>query len=85
MNPFQSFHNYEEFMYTLKERHSSIKSSTVIIVQRGKRTAIVQGEITLEKAFRITVKKRLSFDNNQVVIESYGDEMWHYDENNRMV
>ncbi len=85
MNPFQSFHNYEEFICTLKERHSSIKSSTVIIVQRGKRTAIVQGEITFEKAFWITVKERLSFDNNQVVIESYGDEMWHYDENNRMV
>jgi len=80
MNPFQSLRNYEEFIYTLKERHSSIKNSTLIMVQRSKRTAIVQGEIAFEKAFRVTIKERLSCDNNQVVIESYGYEFWRSDE-----
>ncbi len=76
MNPFQSLRNYEEFIYTLKERHASIKSSTLIIIQRGRRTALVQGEIAFDGKFRIANKERLSFDEGQVIIESYGYEFW---------
>ena len=79
MSPFQSLRNYEEFIYTLKQRRPSIQSSTLIVVQRGKRTAIVQGEITFTKGYRIMLKERLSFDNEQVVIESYGYELWQHD------
>lgn len=80
MNPFLSLHNYEEFIYTLKKSYPSVQSSTLIIVRRGKRTAIVQGEIIFAKGYRITIKERLSFDIDQVVIESYGYEFWCYDE-----
>ena len=77
MNPFQSLRDYEEFIYTLKERFPSIQRSTLIVVQRGKRVATLQGEITLAQGYRIVSKERLSFDEGSVVIEDYGYELWH--------
>lgn len=77
MNPFQSLRDYEEFAYTLRERFPAIERSTLVVIPRGKRVAVVQGEITFAKGYRITVKERLSFDSDSVVIESYGYELWH--------
>lgn len=76
MNPLQSLQSYEEFLYTLRERHPSIQSSTLILVRRGKQVAIVHGEIIFARGFRITARERLSSDIGQVVIESYGYELW---------
>lgn len=78
MNPFQSIHDYEEFVYTLDQRFPFVQRSTLIVVQRGKRTATVQGEIAFAQGYRITLKERLSFDEGPVVIEDYGYELWHY-------
>ena len=80
MSPFQSLRNYAELIYTLKQRHPSIQRSTLIVVRRGKRTAVVQGEITFSKGYRSIVKERLSLDSEQVIIESYGYEIWRHDE-----
>ena len=77
MNPFQSLRDYEEFVYTLKQRFPSVQRSTLVVVQRGKRMATLQGEITLAQGYRITLKERLSFDEGPVVIEDYGYELWH--------
>ena len=77
MNPFRSLRDYEEFVYTLRQRFPSIQRSTVIIVQRGKRTATLQGEITFAQGYRIALKERLSFDEGSVVIEDYGYELWY--------
>ncbi|MBC8448904.1 MAG: hypothetical protein H8D78_14255 [Chloroflexi bacterium] len=78
MNPFQSLRNYEEFVYTLKQRFTSVQRSTLIVVKRGKRTAVVQGEITFAQGYRVTLKERLSFDEGPVVIEDYGYELWRH-------
>jgi len=78
MNPFLSLRNYEEFVYTLKQRFPSVQGSTLIVVPRGKRMAIVQGEIAFAQGYRITLKERLSFDEEPVVIEDYGYELWHF-------
>ena len=77
MNPFQSLRDYEEFVYTLKQRFYSVQRSTLFVVQRGKRTASLQGEITFAQGYRIVLKERLSFDEGPVVIEDYGYEVWH--------
>jgi len=45
MNPFQSLRDYEEFVYTLRQRFSIIDASTLVVARRGKRTATLQGEI----------------------------------------
>ena len=76
MNPFQSLRNYEELVYTLRQRFPSIKGSTLVIVQRGKRVATLQGEIIFSEGYRINVKERLSFDEGPVVIEDYAYELW---------
>jgi hypothetical protein len=77
MNPFQSLRDYEEFVYTLKQRFPSVRRSTLVVVQRGKRVATLQGEIVFAQGYRVTLKERLSFDEGQVVIEDYGYELWH--------
>jgi hypothetical protein len=76
VNPFQSLREYEEFVYTLRERFPAIERSTLVAIPRGKRVAIVQGEITFAHGYRITIKERLSFDAEAVVIESYAYELW---------
>jgi hypothetical protein len=80
MTPFLSLRKYEQFVYTLDQRFPSIKGSTLTVVRRGKRMAILQGELDFGQGFRIVLKERLSFDEGPVVIEDYGYELWHYDE-----
>ncbi|MFC2155362.1 DUF6516 family protein [Acidobacteriota bacterium] len=77
MNPFQSPRSYEEFVYTLKQQFPSIKSSSLVVVRRGKRIATLQGEITFDDGYRISLKERLSFDEGPVIIEDYGYELWN--------
>jgi hypothetical protein len=72
MNPFLSLRNYEEFVYTLKQRFPLVQGSTLTVVPRGKRMAIVQGEIAFAHGYRITLKERLSFDEGPVV-----NTQWH--------
>jgi len=76
-NPFQSLRDYEEFVYTLKERYPIIQRLTLVVVPRGKRVAVLQGELTFEQGYRVTVRERLSMDAGPVVIEFYGYEIWH--------
>jgi len=77
MNPFQSLKDYEKYVYTLKQHYPLIKDSNLIVIRRGKRTAILQGEIRFATGFRVLVKERLSFDIEAVAIESYGYEIWN--------
>lgn len=77
VNPFQSLRDYEEFVYTLKERYPIIQRSTLVIVRRGKRVAVLQGDLTFEEGYRIAVRERLSMDAGTVIIEFYGYEIWH--------
>ncbi|MEA3309783.1 MAG: hypothetical protein U9Q70_09775 [Chloroflexota bacterium] len=46
MNPFQSLRDYEEYVYTLQQHFPAIQRSTLVVVQRGKRVAVLQGELT---------------------------------------
>ena len=77
MNPFQSLPSYEEFIYTLKQQFPSVERSTLVVIRRGKRVAILQGEIAFARGYRVTVQERLSLDMGAVVIEFYGYELWH--------
>jgi len=77
VNPFQSIHEYEEYIYTLPESIESIKRSTLTVIRRGKRTAVLKGELSFDKGYRITIQERLSFDTGLVEIENYGYEIWH--------
>lgn len=76
MNPFQSLRDYEEFVYTLQQRFPAIKSSSLVVIQRGKLVAILQGELTFTYGYRLVIRERLSYDDT-VMIEDYGYELWY--------
>ena len=76
MNPFRSLRDYEEYIYTLKQRFPSVQGSTLVLVQRGRRVAALQGELTFVEGYRISIRERLSFDTGTVEIEFYGYELW---------
>ncbi|MEW6402722.1 MAG: DUF6516 family protein [Chloroflexota bacterium] len=76
MNPFQSLREYEEYVYTLRQRFPIVQRSTLVVIRRGKRVAVLKGEITLAEGYRITVQERLSVDTGTVEIEFYGYEIW---------
>lgn len=54
-----------------------VERSTLVVIRRGKRVAILQGEIAFARGYRVTVQERLSLDMGAVVIEFYGYELWH--------
>ncbi|MDW8326692.1 MAG: DUF6516 family protein [Anaerolineales bacterium] len=76
MNPFRSLRDYEAFVYTLKQNFASVERSTLVVIRRGRRIAVVQGEVTFAQGFRLTVKERLSVQAEGLLIESYGYELW---------
>jgi hypothetical protein len=76
VNSFQSLHDYEEFVYTLQQRFPAIQSSSLVLVRRGKRVAVLQGELIFAHGYRVTIKERLSYED-AVMIEDYGYELWH--------
>jgi len=77
VNPFQSLREYEEYVYTLKQRFPIIQRSTLVVIRRGKRVAVLMGEVTLAGGYRVTIQERLSLDTGIVEIEFYGYEIWH--------
>jgi hypothetical protein len=77
VNPFQSLREYEEYIYTLKQQYPSIHHAALIVIRRGKRSALLQGELTFADGYRLSARERLSFDDGTVAIESYSYEIWH--------
>jgi hypothetical protein len=49
----------------------------LVVIRRGKRVAVLKGELSFEQGYRVTVQERLSFDTGAVEIEFYGYELWH--------
>ncbi|WP_423224928.1 toxin-antitoxin system TumE family protein [Candidatus Amarolinea aalborgensis] len=80
MNPFQSLHDYEEFVYRLPHDVATVIYSTLIIARRGARMATLAGEIAFAGGYRIVIRERLTFDNGPLMIEQYGYEAWRNNE-----
>jgi len=80
VNPFQSRREYEEYVYTLLLRHPVVKSSTLVVAQRGARVVSLTGELTFAAGYRLKIKERLTFDSGPLVLESYGYEVWRNSE-----
>lgn len=76
MNPFTSLRDYEKFVYRIRDQYPIIQNTNLVIVPRGRRTAVLRGELVFEHGYRLTVLERLSFDLEAVIIESYGYEVW---------
>ena len=80
MNPFQSLPDYEDYVYKIQTHFPSTKRSTLIVIRRGRRTAVLKGELSFAGGYRLTIQERLSFDTGSVEIEFYGYELWHHSE-----
>lgn len=76
MNPFTSLRDYERFVYRIRDQNPIILNTNLVIVPRGRRTAVLRGELVFEHGYRLAVLERLSLDLETVVIESYGYEIW---------
>lgn len=76
MNPFRLLRDYEDFVYTLAQAFPVIQRSTLVVVRRGKQTAVLQGELAFAEGYRLSVKERLALEQGVLVIESYGYEIW---------
>jgi hypothetical protein len=76
VNPFQSLRDYEEYVYTLRQHFASVRQSTLVIIPRGRRIAILRGEVLFDKGFRLTIIERLSDEGGNVSIEAYSYELW---------
>ena len=58
MNPFQSLREYELFVYALPQQYPCIVRSTLVVAQRGRFYAEVNGEIAFPDAYRLNVYER---------------------------
>jgi hypothetical protein len=76
VNPFQSLRDYEEFVYTLRQQFPIIRQTTLVLIQRGRRIAILQGDILFDHGYRLSIKERLSDEAGHMWIEAYGYEIW---------
>lgn len=79
-NPFRTIEDYELFIYTLVDAFPAVTRSTVALIRRGATSARVTGEILFDRGFRMTIRERLIFHLNGVVIDGYGYELWRGDQ-----
>ena len=75
MSPFPSLAEYERFIYTLPALKPSIQRSTLTVVRRGAKTALLNGDLDVAD-YRIVVREKLSFADDDRRIISYGYEVW---------
>ena len=61
-------------------RHPAVKSSTLVVAQRGARVVSLTGELTFSAGYRLKIKERLTFDGGALLLESYGYEVWRNSE-----
>ena len=76
MNPLQSLPDYEHFVYTLPQRHTSVRYSDLTVVRRGASIARLSGTVELTGGYRLVVREKLSFDEGPGIIAGYGYEVW---------
>jgi hypothetical protein len=67
----QSVETYENFAYSIKDRHPEIVMSTLIIVRRGPHRCQLQGELHFDRNIVLRVYERLDFIDRKITYYSY--------------
>ncbi len=80
MNPFPSLRSYEDFIYALSNRFDLIIASTLVVVRRGAKEAVIAGEVRFQNAYRLTISELVDFADGQFLIRRYGYEAWRSQE-----
>ena len=83
MTLFRSLQAYEAYLYSLPELVKAIEVSTLVLIVRGARRAIVQGEITFiditqsASHYRLVVYEDINARHGTLHLTAYGYEVWH--------
>jgi hypothetical protein len=77
---FRTPEDYELFLYTLADRFSSVRRSTMTLIRRGTSLARVVGEIFFDQSIRLIVRERLIYDRLPITVDWYGYEVWRHEE-----
>jgi hypothetical protein len=80
MSQFQSLREYELFVYTLAQRFTTMRYSTLVVAQRGRYLAELKGELAFSGEHRLAVYERLTWDAGSLTIEGYSYEVWRGNE-----
>jgi hypothetical protein len=75
VNPLQSLADYEQFIYSVQQRHPSVCRSTLTVIRRGADVARLTGELEMGD-YRIVAREKLSFTVEPGRIIGYGYEVW---------
>ncbi len=79
MNPFQSLHEYEWFIYTLADGFPSIRHSTLTIVRISRGMAELRGDVDFSAGMRLRVYELLTWDGGTLLIDSYSYDVFQVD------
>ncbi|MDS4071405.1 MAG: DUF6516 family protein [Candidatus Competibacter sp.] len=77
---FRTPEDYELFLYTLADRFSSVRRSTMTLIRRGTSLARVAGEIFFDQSIRLVVRERIIYDRLPITVDWCGYEVWQHDE-----
>lgn len=76
MTALRSPEDYQLFLYTLGERFTSLRYSTLTFVRKGASLARVSGTLHFDHDIRLVVRERVLFHRLPAVIDAYGYEVW---------
>ena len=79
-----SLPEYEEYVYSLPERHPSIKTSTLIVKRTSSHSAQVNGMVYFDKDVTLRVLETVDFIDSEIVDYSYevrqgSEKLYWYD------
>ncbi len=77
------FQTYNELIYSLPERHRSIKFSNLVLAPIGPTLAKVEGEIVFEQDVVLDVWELVDFESGRILNYSY--EIYRRRRENRLV
>jgi len=80
INPLRTAEDYELFVYTIPDKFSSVKHSTLTLIRKGASLARVAGEVYFDKQVGLVVRERILFDRLPAIIDWYGYEVWKENE-----
>ena len=78
-NPLRTTEDYELFLYTLREKFSSVHHSTITFVRKGASLARVAGELFFDHKIRLIVRERILYHRLPAIIDWYGYEVFQGD------
>ena len=76
MNPFRCLRDYEFFVYTLQADYPAIAHSTLVLQQRGRLFAELNGELFFRNGCRLVVYERIAWERAELRIVGYSYEAW---------